>query len=223
MSHPKILVTGATGKTGGAIIADCTKIDGPCGPSYMRATKGASGSIKSAPKPWSPTSSTQTSCSTPCEERRGPICPPWHPYMLQSAAAFAAAAREARLEAIVGLTQWLAQSIAPIACDTPELARRPYVLDGPGHCTSGDQSGLLRRQLPAELISFAAQLGLFPWPTGESRNAPPSNEDIGRVAVAALMRRPSGTPDVYIVPQGRSFCPRAIWAAVLCTPSSTDV
>ena len=36
-------------------------------------------------------------------------------------------------------------------------------------------------------IGSAAHLGVFPWIYGNSRNAPPSNEDIARVAVAALM------------------------------------
>jgi hypothetical protein len=36
------------------------------------------------------------------------------------------------------------------------------------------------------LVGFAAQLGVLPSLTGDSRNAPPSNEDIARVAAAAL-------------------------------------
>jgi hypothetical protein len=36
-------------------------------------------------------------------------------------------------------------------------------------------------------IGLAAHFGIFPWIFGNSRNAPPSNEDIARVAVAALM------------------------------------
>src|SRR5260370_27762241 len=35
-------------------------------------------------------------------------CPPYDPYMVQGAVAFAVAAKESRLEHIVGLTQWLA-------------------------------------------------------------------------------------------------------------------
>lgn len=35
-------------------------------------------------------------------------------------------------------------------------------------------------------IEMAVHLGIFPWMYGRSRNAPPSNEDIARVAVAAL-------------------------------------
>jgi len=38
-----------------------------------------------------------------------------------------------------------------------------------------------------ETIGLAAHLGVFPWMYGNSRNAPPSNEDIARVAVEALM------------------------------------
>src|ERR1700761_6076991 len=37
------------------------------------------------------------------------------------------------------------------------------------------------------LVPMAAQLGVLPLPTGGSRNAPPSNEDIARVAVGALL------------------------------------
>jgi hypothetical protein len=35
-------------------------------------------------------------------------------------------------------------------------------------------------------MELTAQLGVFPWPYGEGRNAPPSNEDIARVAAFAL-------------------------------------
>ena len=36
-------------------------------------------------------------------------------------------------------------------------------------------------------IGLAAHLGMFPWMYGDSRNAPPSNEDIARVAATVLM------------------------------------
>lgn len=38
-----------------------------------------------------------------------------------------------------------------------------------------------------QLVPLAAQLGVLPVPTGTGRNAPPSNEDIARVAVGALL------------------------------------
>ena len=140
--------------------------------------------------------------------------------MLQSAAAFAAAAREARLEAIVGLTQWLASPSHPsLATRQNWLADRMFsMVQGIAHVAINPgffADNYLR------LISFAAQLGLFPWPTGESRNAPPSNEDIGRVAVAALMAPERHAGRVYR-PTGPELRPRAIWRPSFHA-SSTDV
>jgi uncharacterized protein YbjT (DUF2867 family) len=40
--------------------------------------------------------------------QRAYYCPPDHPFVIQSASAFVAAARETGLEQIVGLSQWLA-------------------------------------------------------------------------------------------------------------------
>jgi hypothetical protein len=40
-------------------------------------------------------------------------CPPFDPYMIQGAVAFEVAAKEARLEHIVGLTHWLASPSHP--------------------------------------------------------------------------------------------------------------
>jgi uncharacterized protein YbjT (DUF2867 family) len=82
VSQPAILVTGATGKTGGAVarqlleqgrrvgadIAVADLFDFEQSYAAMRGTKGA------------------------C------FCPPFHPYMTRAAAAFSAAAREAELE-----------------------------------------------------------------------------------------------------------------------------
>jgi hypothetical protein len=46
-------------------------------------------------------------------------------------------------------------------------------------------------------IASAANLGIFPWVYGDSRNAPPSNEDIARVAAAALMNPALHAGKVY--------------------------
>jgi len=45
--------------------------------------------------------------------QRAYFCPPYDPYMIQGAVAFAVAAKEARLEQIVGLSQWLASPSHP--------------------------------------------------------------------------------------------------------------
>ncbi|HEV2347324.1 MAG TPA: hypothetical protein VGS97_24735, partial [Actinocrinis sp.] len=112
--------------------------------------------------------------------------PIFDPHALDSTVIFAIAARKARVEAIVQMGQWLASP------DHHSLGTRQAWL-----------SDRLFRLLPdtahtavipgyfadnyLQLIPLASQLGLFPFPTGAGRNAPPSNEDIARVAVAALL------------------------------------
>jgi len=110
--------------------------------------------------------------------------------MIQGAVAFAIAAKESRLEHIVGLTQWLASP------SHPSLAtRQSWLIDRLFSMTPGVAHTIVNPGFFADAylvtIGLAAQLGIFPWMYGNSRNAPPSNEDIARVAVAALMN-PAG-------------------------------
>jgi NAD(P)H dehydrogenase (quinone) len=112
--------------------------------------------------------------------------PIYHPHALDSTVIFAIAARRAGVEAMVQMGQWLAS---------------------PDHHSIGTRQAWLTDQLfqmlpdtahvavlPGyfadnylKLIPLASQLGLFPFPTGGGLNAPPSNEDIARVAVGALL------------------------------------
>lgn len=112
--------------------------------------------------------------------------PIFDPHALDSTVIFAIAARKAGVEAIVQMGQWLASP------DHHSIGTRQAWL-----------SDRLFRLLPdtahvavipgyfadnyLQLIPLASQLGLFPFPTGAGLNAPPSNEDIARVAVAALL------------------------------------
>jgi hypothetical protein len=58
----------------------------------------------------------------------------------------------------------------------------------PGIATTTVAPGFFASYPYLELIDYAALLGIYPLPVdGESRNAPPSDEDIARVAVAALI------------------------------------
>jgi uncharacterized protein YbjT (DUF2867 family) len=118
--------------------------------------------------------------------QRAYYCPPVDPYMIQGAVAFAVAASEARLEHIVGLTQWLASPSHPAL-----MTRHHWLVDRLFSMTPGVAHTIVRLGFFAdaylELTGVAANLGIFPWVFGNSRNAPPSNEDIARVAVSALM------------------------------------
>ena len=108
--------------------------------------------------------------------------------MIQSASAFAAAARETGLEQIVGLSQWLAGPNHPAL-----MSRQLWLIDRmfaalPGIAHTIVNPGFFADSPYLEMMPFAAHLGLFPLPVaGESRNAPPSVDDIARVAVAALL------------------------------------
>ncbi len=112
-------------------------------------------------------------------------CPPYDPYMIQGAVAFAVAAKEARLEHIVGVSQWLASPSHPSL-----MTRHHWLVDRLFSMTPGVAHTIVNPGFFADAylvtIGLSANLGIFPWFLGNSRNAPPSNEDIARVAVAAL-------------------------------------
>ena len=120
--------------------------------------------------------------------QRAYYCPPYHPFVIQSAAAFAAAARETDLEQIVGLSQWLAGPNHPAL-----MSRQLWLIDRmfaslPGIAHTVVNPGFFADSPYMDMMPFAAHLGVFPLPVaGESRNAPPSVDDIARVAVAALL------------------------------------
>jgi uncharacterized protein YbjT (DUF2867 family) len=108
--------------------------------------------------------------------------------MLQSAVTFALAARDAKLESIVGLTQWLASPSHPsLSTRQHWLADRLFALL-PDVGLTIVNPGLFADSPYLALMRYAALLGVFPMPAqGTSRNAPPSTDDIARVSVAALI------------------------------------
>ncbi len=214
MKHPKILVAGATGKTGGAVVAQLREKD------WLVRAIVHSRDARSKRLDRLGVETVVANLFDPdqlLEAMRGTArayyCPPWHPHMIQSAAAFAVAAREARLEAIVGLGQWLASPSHPSLATRqnwlvdhlfsmlPDVA---HVIVNPGFFADN----YLR------LIGFAAHQGMFPMPTGKSRNAPPSNEDIARVAVAALIEPEKHAGKTYR-PTGPTLLSASDMAAIL--------
>jgi NAD(P)H dehydrogenase (quinone) len=187
MSHPKILVTGATGKTGSVVVAELLKAGYPVramahredGRSERLKAQGAEIAVADM-------SDVERVADALKGVQGAYYCPPNDPYMLQGAVAFAVAAKEARLEHIVSLTQWLASPSHPSL-----MTRQSWLVDRLFSMTPGVAHTIVNPGFFADsyllLIGFAANLGLFPWMYGDSRNAPPSNEDIARVAVHALM------------------------------------
>ena len=112
--------------------------------------------------------------------------PPYHPHALDSAVAFAVAARRSGVEAIVALGQWLASPEHPsLMTRQAWLTNKLFELLPDTAHVAVDPGYFADNYL--NFVPVAAQLGVLPTPTGLGRNAPPSNEDIGRVAVGALL------------------------------------
>ena len=188
MAKPIILVTGATGRTGSAVVQQLLDAEYPTR-AVVRRTDARSARLQKAGAEvivadlFDPGQLLQAMRGA----SRAYYCPPFHPFMIQSAAAFAAAAREAKLESVVGLTQWLAAPAHPSLSSRQHwLADRLFAML-PGTACTTVAPGFFASFPFLELIDYAALLGIYPVPMdGRSRNAPPSDEDIARVAVAAL-------------------------------------
>lgn len=122
--------------------------------------------------------------------QRAYFCTPLEPGALRAAAVFATVAAQQGLESLVVMSQWLASPNHP-SLHTREtwladqlFARLPglsVTTLNPGFFADNDLAGL----------AFAAQFGVLMLPYGSGRNAPPSNEDLARVA-AEILARPEG-------------------------------
>ena len=187
MIKPRIIVTGATGKTGSVVVTELLKAGYPVR-ALVHREDGRSARLKAqgAEIAVADMSDVERVANALKDVQRAYYCPPMDPYMIQGAAAFAVAAKEARLEHIVGMTQWLASPSHPSL-----MTRQHWLVDRLFSAIPGVAHTIIKPGFFADdylvTIGASAQLGIFPWMFGNSRNAPPSNEDIARVAVAALM------------------------------------
>jgi uncharacterized protein YbjT (DUF2867 family) len=229
MIKPRILVTGATGKTGSVVASELLKAGYPVR-AMVRREDDRSARLK--------TQGAEIAVADICDIERisdalrdvqgAYYCPPLDPYMIQGAAAFTIAAKEARLEHIVGLTQWLAGPSHPSL-----MTRQHWLVDRLFSMTPEVAHTIVNPGFFADsylvTIGLAAHLGILPWMYGNSRNAPPSNEDIARVAVAALMNptrhagksyRPTG-PELLGAEDIAKVIGRAVGRSVRVVPTPT--
>src|ERR1700723_2280388 len=114
MTKPRIIVTGATGKTGSVVVAELLKAGYPVR-AMVHREDGRSARLKAqgAEIAVADMSDVERVAMALKDVQRSYYCPPIDPYMIQGAAAFAVAAKEAGLEHIVGMTQWLASPSHP--------------------------------------------------------------------------------------------------------------
>jgi uncharacterized protein YbjT (DUF2867 family) len=187
MIKPRIVVTGATGKTGSVVVSELLMAGHPVR-AMVHREDGRSARLKSqgAEIVVAEMSDVERVVDALDDVQRAYYCPPIDPYAIQGAVAFAIAAKEARLEHVVGLTQWLASPSHPSL-----MTRQSWLIDHLFSMTPGVAHTIVNPGFFADdylvPIGLAAHLGMFPWMYGDSRNAPPSNEDIARVAATVLM------------------------------------
>jgi NAD(P)H dehydrogenase (quinone) len=229
MTKPRIIVTGATGKTGSAVVAELLKSGYPVR-AMVHREDGRSARLKAqgAEIAVADISDVERVAEALKDVQRAYFCPPFDPYMIQGAVTFAIAAKEAHLEHIVGLTQWLASPSHPSL-----MTRQHWLTDRLFSMTPGVGHTVVKPGFFADdylvTIGSAVHLGVFPWVFGNSRNAPPSNEDIARVAVAALVDparhagksyRPTG-PELLGAEDMAKAIGRAVGQAVRIVPTPT--
>jgi NAD(P)H dehydrogenase (quinone) len=188
MKPPTILVTGAAGKTGGAVVRQLISEGYPVRAivhSYDSRSQylerlGVETVIADM---FDPDQLLDAMRGT----QRAYYLPVFHPYTIQSAAAFAIAAKEAKLEAIVQMGQWLSHRSHPAI-----MTRQIWLIDHlfaqiPGVAHTIVNPGLFADNF-LRTIDYAALLGIYPVLTGNGKAAPVSNEDIARVVVAILVQ-----------------------------------
>ena len=229
MIKPRIIVTSAAGKTGSVVVSELLKAGYPVR-AMVHREDGRSARLKAqgAEIVVAEMSDVERVVDALDDVQRAYYCPPIDPYAIQGAVAFAIAAKDARLEQIVGLTQWLASPSHPSL-----MTRQHWLIDHLFSMTPGVAHTIVSPGFFADSyllpIGLAAHLGMFPWMYGDSRNAPPSNEDIARVAAAALMNparhagksyRPTG-PELLGAEDMAQAIGRAVGRSVRVVPTPT--
>jgi uncharacterized protein YbjT (DUF2867 family) len=169
MLKPKILVTGATGKTGSLVVAELLKAGYPVR-AMVHREDARSGRLKAqgVEIAVADMSDVERVADALKDVQRAYYCPPFDPYMIQGAVAFAIAARESKLDQIVGLTQWLSSPSHPAL-----MTRQLWLVDRLFSMTPGVAHTIVRPGFFADsylvLTGLAAHLGLLNRPTLSNR------------------------------------------------------
>ncbi|MDW3222542.1 MAG: NmrA family NAD(P)-binding protein [Paracoccaceae bacterium] len=189
-TYPKILVTSGAGKTGLHVALQLLEKGVPVR-AFVRRKDHRAETLKRAGADVFVGNQYDVSDLRKAMQgvQRAYQCAPTAPNGLHFNAAFTIAAAEAKLEHVVTLGQWLTSANHPSL-----FTREVYLSDALARLTpdttvtSVDPGWFADNYLM--VLDVAAHLGMFTMPLGagdEKKNAPPSNEDIARVVVGALL------------------------------------
>src|SRR5579872_5507587 len=214
MHKPRILVTAASGKTGNATAHLLLSRGFPVR-ALVRSNDARSAALKKAGaeiitgslEDWADLSSALA------DTQRAYFCPPLEPGTLRRASLFAAAAREAHLEVVVALSQWVADPHHPAMHSREKWLSNRVFEWAPGLDVVTVNPGFFADNYMAALEAMA-HFGLMGLPLGNGLNAPPSNEDIARVIVGALTNPAPHIGKSYRPTGPRLLAPDEIAAAI---------
>jgi NAD(P)H dehydrogenase (quinone) len=214
MQKPAILVTGATGKTGGATIDQLLAKGYPVRALVHRADHRSERLAKRGAKVVVGSLEDMTDLrAAMAGVQRAYFCPPLEPGTLRRASLFAAAAQEAKLEVVVALSQWVASADHPAAHAREKWLSERVFQWTPGLDVVTVNHGFFADNYMAALEPMA-HFGLMGLPLGSGLNAPPSNEDIARVIVGALANPAPHIGKSYRPTGPRLLSPEEIAAAI---------
>ncbi len=212
-TKPRILVTSAAGRTGSVAVRELLKKGFPVH-AFVRRIDARSAALQEAGAEIfvGDLFDMRDLRRALVDVQRAYHCPPFAPNLLHGTMLFALAAEEAQLEVVALLSQWHPQPSNP-SINTREhwMANNIYrwmpTVDVI-HVNPGLFAFIYLTGLP-----LIKHLGMFAGPWGNGLNAPPSNEDIGRLSAEVL-----ANPGPHI---GKSFRPTG--PALLSPTDMADV
>jgi uncharacterized protein YbjT (DUF2867 family) len=214
-AKPRILVTGATGNVGTPLVGELLSKGFPVR-AVVRSKDTRSAELEKLGAEvvvadlYDADQLTDAARGT----QRAFYLPPFRPHMLQSAVAFAVAARAAKLEHIVQLSQWTSHR-----SHTAHMTRQTWLADQlfamiPGVAHTVLNPGMFAHNF-LRVIDFAALLGIYPVLAPKGKAAPVSNEDIARVAAVLLAEGPGRHAGKAYRPTGPALLDGSDMAAIV--------
>src|SRR4029077_8193575 len=186
MTNTRVLVTGATGKIGGAVAVQLLE-KGVATRALVHRDDGRADRLRALGSEVvvADMFDIQQVAAAVDGVDRVFFNPPYHPHALDSAVAFAVAARRAGVQAVVALGQWLASPEHPSL-----MTRHAWLTDKlfellPDTAHIAVDPGFFADNY-LNLVPMAAQLGVLPVPTA-GRKAPPPHTDTTRGAGGPLL------------------------------------
>jgi NAD(P)H dehydrogenase (quinone) len=188
-NHEKILVLGATGKTGNATTRQLLSKGIPVRAFVHRIDERSDHLKQLGAEIIAGSLSDFSAVATALHGvKKAYFVAPWIPEQLNLAMTFAVAAAQSDLELIVCVTQWLGQPQHPaIATRQSYLTDQVFDMITNIDVIKINTGWFADNYMQPDLLAMIAQLGLFAFPLGNGKAAPISNRDIGRVVSAALI------------------------------------